>query len=446
MTVSVRFAPSPTGRLHVGSLGRALVNYLYARKHDGKFWLRLDDTDQARSKPEFVEDIEQTMAWMGLDFDHYVRESDRFERYDQVAAELRAMGRLYPAYETVDELALKRKAKLSQSLPPVYDRAALVLTEDDHRRYAAAGRKPHWRFKLEPKPVEWPDIVHGPMKFNALTMSDPVVIREDGTPLFIFTGVVDDADFGITHVIRGDDHIANTAVQIQIFEAIGAPVPVFAHLPLLTDPEGHKLSKRVGSLSVTELREQEIEAMALASLLAKLGTSDPIEPRANLLQLVDDFDLTRFNRAAVKFDMLELERLSAKVLHNLDYMEAQPRLTARGLSGLSEEFWLAVRGNLSKFSDIDTWWQVAEGPVVPVIDDPAFMAAALAELPEEPWDQTTWESWTKALKASAGKSGRELFMPLRQALTGQDHGPEMRVLLPLIGEDKVKIRLAGGTA
>jgi glutamyl-tRNA synthetase len=440
MTVAVRFAPSPTGRLHVGSLGRALINYLYARKHDGKFWLRLDDTDQARSRPEFVEDIEQTLAWCGLEWDHYVRESDRFDRYEQVAEELKAKGRLYPAYETVEELALKRKAKLSQSLPPVYERA----TPENIQRYEAEGRKPHWRFQLIEKPVEWPDIVHGPMKFNALTMSDPVVIREDGTPLFIFTGVVDDADFGITHVIRGDDHIANTAVQIQIFEAIDAPVPVFTHLPLLMDADGQKLSKRVGSLSVAELREQEIEAMALLSLLAKLGTSDPIEPRANLVQLIEEFDLTRFNRAAVRFDMVELERLSAKVLHMMEYVDAQPRLTARGLADLTEEFWLAVRGNLTKFSDIDTWWQVAEGPVTPVIADEAIMVAALAELPAEPWDETSWETWTKAVKASTGKTGRELFLPLRQALTGQDHGPEMRVLLPLIGSEKTKIRLAGG--
>ena len=442
MTVAVRFAPSPTGRLHVGSLGRALINYLYARKHDGQFWLRLDDTDQARSKPEFVEDIEQTMAWAGLEWNHYVRESDRFDRYDEVAAELRAAGRLYPAYETVEELALKRKAKLSQSLPPVYEPASSENTS----RYEAEGRKPHWRFKLNAEPVEWPDVIHGPMKFNAQTMSDPVVIREDGVPLYMFTSVVDDADFGMTHVIRGDDHIANTAIQIQIFAAMGAPIPVFAHLPMLTDPDGHKLSKRVGSLSVAELREQEVEAMALVSLLAKLGTSDPVEPRANLQQLVDEFDLTKFNRAAVKFDMAELERLSAKVVHSLDYMAAQPRLTARGLADLSEEFWLAVRGNLAKFSDIDLWWQVAEGPITPMISDEEFMQAALAALPPEPWTADTWGSWTSALKATTGKKGRDLYMPLRQALTGQEHGPEMHALLLLIGADKAHVRLAGGTA
>jgi glutamyl-tRNA synthetase len=445
MTVNLRIAPSPTGRLHIGNLRTALVNYLYARKHDGRFWLRLDDTDVERCKPEYAADIEHVLGWLGLTWDRFARQSDRLDRYAEAAEALKASGRLYPAYETPEELALKRKGRLAQGLPPTYDRAALNM-DDATRVRMETTRKAHWRFRLNPGIVEWPDVVHGMLRFDSSTMSDPVLIREDGSPLFILSGVVDDAEFNITHVIRGDDHITNTAVQIQIFEALGAAIPVFAHLPLLLDAEGGKLSKRLGSVSVSELIETGIEPMALANLLARLGTSDPVEPFTDILSLVEGFELTHFNRAAARLDIADLERLNAKVLHNTPFIDVQPRLTARGLADMDEAFWLAVRGNLQTFADIDTWWQVAEGPVTPIVEDAGFADLAAQHLPQEPFDDTTWSAWTNALKAASGRAGKALFMPLRQALTGSDHGPEMRVLLPLIGRDKAMARLAGEVA
>ena len=446
MTINVRFAPSPTGKLHVGSLRPALINYLYARRHGGKFWLRLDDTDVERSRAEFAADIEHSLAWVGITWDHFARQSDRMERYAEAAEQLKAAGRLYPAFETPEQLALKRKVQLGQGLPPIYDRGALRLSEEERERLEAGGRRPHWRFRLDPGSIEWPDIVHGKMRFEAAALSDPVLIREDGTPLFILSGVVDDVDFAITHVIRGDDHIANTAVQIQIFEAMGGAIPVFGHTPLLLGTDGAKLSKRVGSLSVDELRQAEIEPMALMILLSRLGTSEDVTPTLGLQDLIESFELGHFNRAAARFDRVELERLSTKVLHNMAFMEAQPRLTARGLVDLDEAFWLAVRGNLEKFSDIDTWWLVAEGPVSPVLDDRDFIAMAAAHLPPEPWGEATWGQWTAALKQQSGRAGKALFLPLRQALTGADHGPEMRVLLPLIGGTRAAARLRGERA
>ncbi len=446
MTISVRYAPSPTGRIHIGNLRPALINYLYAQKHGGLFWLRMDDTDTERSSPKHAAEIEHMLNWVGITWDRFARQSDRMAEYEAAAETLKASGRLYPAYETQDELALKRKSQLSRGLPPAYDRTALALSESDRRRLEDEGRRPHWRFRMEPGSIEWPDLVHGIMRFDASALGDPIVIREDGRPLFILSGVVDDVEFGITHILRGDDHIANTASQMQIFEALGAPIPVFAHTPLLVDADGGKLSKRLGALSLAEMREQGIEPMALASLLARLGTSDPVEPFTDMLSLVAGFDLSHFSHAAARFDIVELQRLSGKILHNTSFMEAQPRLTARGLASMDEAFWLAVRGNLTVFADIDQWWQVAEGPVTPVSDDPAILQAAAALLPEEPWDEATWNTWTTAVKAATGKKGRELFLPLRLALTGTEHGPEMRVLLPLIGREKVLARLRGDEA
>ena len=446
MTIKVRYAPSPTGRVHIGNLRPALINYLYARKHDGQFWLRLDDTDTERSKPEHAAEIEHMLNWVGLTWDRYARQSDRLAEYDEAADKLRASGRLYPAYETPEELALKRKTRLSQGLPPIYDRAALSLTPAEIARLEAEGRRPHWRFRMEPGIVEWPDLVHGLLRFDAATLGDPVLIREDGRTLYILSSVVDDAEFGMTHILRGDDHIANTPAQIQIFEALGAPIPVFAHAPLLVDADGSKLSKRLGALSLAEMRDAGIEPMALASLLARLGTSDPIEPFTDLMALVEAFDLSHFNQASARFDIEELRRLSAKILHDMPFIDAQPRLTARGLAEATEAFWLAMRGNLSVFADIDLWWQVVDGPVQPVIDDAAFMEVAARLLPESPWDESTWGTWTTALKGETGRNGKALFLPLRLAVTGVDHGPEMRVLLSLIGRDQVLARLNGEAA
>ena len=447
MTVAVRFAPSPTGLLHVGNVRLALVNWLFARKAGGSFLLRMDDTDEERSKPEYAEGIERDLTWLGLTWDRFARESDRYPRYDEVAEALKASGRLYPCYETPEELNLKRASLVSQGRPPIYDRAALRLTDDDRARLESEGRRPHWRFKLDHTPVDWTDLVRGPVHFEGSALSDPVLIREDGRPLYTLTSVVDDGDLAITHVIRGEDHVANTAVQIQIFQAIGAPVPTFAHLPLLTDAGGQGLSKRLGSLSVASLRAEEgIEPMALASLLAKLGTSDPIEARLTLDELVAEFDIAKVSRATPKFDPEELARLNARILHLLPFERVRGELAALGLTDADPAFWDAVRPNLARLADARDWWAVTHAPVTPVLDDAGFLAEAAELLPAEPWDLATWGAWTNAVKGKTGRKGKDLFLPLRRALTGRDHGPELKNLLPLIGRDRALKRLAGETA
>jgi glutamyl-tRNA synthetase len=448
MTVAVRFAPSPTGRLHVGNLRLALVNWLFARRHGGTFLLRMDDTDAERSEEVYAQGIEADLRWMGLDWDRYARQTDRLARYDAVANELRAAGRLYPCYETPEELSLKRAGLVSQGRPPIYDRAALRLTDEDKARLEGQGRKPHWRFKLEHEPVEWTDGVRGPQRFHGRDLTDPVLIREDGHPLYTLSSVVDDADLAITDIIRGEDHVTNTAVQIQIFQAVGAAVPRFAHLPLLTDAAGQGLSKRLGSLSIGSLRDDEgVEALALAGLLAKLGTSDPIEPRASLAELVAEFDIAKVSRSTARFDPEDLYRLNARVLHVLPFAAVRPRLEALGLTGVEEEaFWLTVRPNLSKLADAREWWEVTHAPVTPVIEDAEMLAAASDLLPAEPWDETTWGAWTAAVKDATGRKGKGLFHPLRLALTARDKGPELKNLLPLIGRTRALARLAGRTA
>ncbi len=447
MTISVRFAPSPTGRLHVGNIRLALVNWLFARKAGGSFLLRLDDTDDERSTPEFAEAIEADLSWLGLGWDRRARQSDRLQRYSEAAESLKAAGRLYPCYETADELGLKRKSLLARSLPPLYDRAALRLTAEDRARHEAEGRRPHWRFKLDHAPVAWTDLVRGPAHFEGAALSDPVLIREDGRPLYTLSSVVDDIDFAISHVIRGEDHVANTAVQIQLWQALGGTVPGFAHLPLLTDAGGQGLSKRLGSLSVSALRDEEgLEPMALLSLLARLGTADAIEPVRSLEALIAGFDMTRVSRATPKFDAEELKRLNARLLHEMPFAEAAPRMEALGFAGANERFWRTVRPNLGRFAEVAEWWQITHAPVTPAAPDPGFIAAAAALLPPEPWSEATWGVWVERIKAETGVKGKALFLPLRLALTGREHGPELKNLLPLIGRNRALARLSGTVA
>ncbi len=445
MTVTVRFAPSPTGRLHVGNARVALINWLYAKRHGGYFLLRIDDTDAERSRAEFEESIRQDLRWLGLSWDRKVKQSQRFDRYEAAADRLRADGRLYPCYETPDELEYKRKRQLARGEPPVYDRAALRLNAVDRRKLEAEGRQPHWRFKLKDGEVRWDDLVRGPCHYHSSHLSDPVLIRADGTPLYTLPSVVDDAELGITHVIRGEDHVTNTAAQIQLFRALGAEPPAFAHLPLLTDAAGQGLSKRLGSLSLGELRADGIDGMAVNSLLAKLGTSDPIRPRSNLDQLIDEFDIRKFSRATPKFDAAELAHLNARLLHEMPFAEAELRLKQIGLEA-DEAFWNAVRANLAEISQAREWWHICREPVVPVIEDAAFAGQAAELLPPEPWAADTWKAWTAAVQAASGRKGRDLFHPLRLALTGRENGPELKTLLPLIGRARALARLRGETA
>lgn len=440
--VKARFAPSPTGYLHAGNVRTAIVTWLYARHHGGHFLLRIDDTDRERSKPEFEEDIESSLMWLGLTWDEKARQRDRDDRYREVIKKLQAGERLYPCYETADELALKRKSQLSRGLPPIYDRGALKLSDEQKKKYEAEGRKPHWRFKLDHAAIEWDDIVRGPVSFNGADLSDPVLIREDGSPLYHLCSVIDDIDYDITHVVRGEDHVSNTAMHIQMFKAIGRTPPNFAHLPMISDSDGGKLSKRLGSLSVREMRDNErLEPMAIVSLLARLGSADPIEPFTKMQPLINSFDMSKFSKGAPKFDMEELLRLNARIIHETPFEDVNVRLARMGMPDLDENFWLAVRPNLSRLDDIQEWWRVANGPVEPVVDDTDFASAAAKVMPPAPWTENTWKEWTEAVKAATGRKGKELFMPLRKALTGMDHGPELAVLLPLIGPEKALGRL-----
>jgi len=444
MTVKVRFAPSPTGRLHVGNIRAAVTNWLFAREAGGRFVLRIDDTDLARSTAEYEQGIEADLTWLGLAWDEKHNQSQRFDRYQAAADRLKASGRLYAAYETAEELERRRRVQLSRGLPPVYDRAALDLTDAERAALEAEGRRPHWRFKLEGKRVRWDDAIRGPNEVDTASLSDPVLIREDGAFLYTLPSVVDDVEMGITDVIRGEDHVTNTGVQIELFEALGAAPPAFAHFSLLVGAEGEALSKRLGSLSISQLRDEGFEPLAVTSHIAKLGSSDPIEAAASLEALAEGFDIRKYGRAPARYDQADLARLNAAVLHAMGYAEAKPRLAALD-ADLGEGFWLAIRPNLSKFAEAADWAKVVRGPVVPVVQDAGFLSTAAASLPPA-LDAESWKAWTDAVKAATGAKGRALFLPLRQALTGLDHGPDMAALLPLIGRERVLQRLAGQTA
>ena len=439
MTI-VRFAPSPTGRIHIGNARTAILNWLFAKKSGGQFVLRYDDTDVARSTAEFAAGIAIDLDWLGIRPDRLEWQSKRFAHYDEIANRLRAAGRLYPCYETADELDRRRKRQLARGLPPVYDRAALKLSDAERKALEAEGRRPHWRFKLDGRVVEWTDTIRGAQHIDTTGLSDPVLVREDGSYLYTLPSVIDDIDFGISHVIRGEDHVVNTAVQIEITQALGGAVPIYAHHSLLTGADGKGLSKRLGSLSIASMRESGLEAMAVVSHAALLGTSASIHPCKDYSGLVEGFDLAKLSRAPARFDETELRHLNARLLHITDWAAVKNRL---GFG--SEVFWLAVRGNLEVLADAASWRAVVDGAIQPAIaaDDRDFIAAAIAALPPAPWDATTWKTWTEALKAVTGRKGKALFLPLRLALTGVDHGPELAALLPLIGRDKALVRLAG---
>ncbi len=441
MTI-VRYAPSPTGRLHLGNARPALINYLYAKASAGKYILRLDDTDTARSTEEFARGIDTDLAWLGITPDLRVRQSDRTALYDAARDKLIAAGRLYPAYETEDELDTKRARARLLGRPPVYDRAALNLTPEQQAKYEAEGRKPHWRFKLDGRPVEFNDLIKGPQTVNTASMSDPVLIRADGSYLYTLPSVVDDIDLAITHVIRGEDHVSNTGTQIEIFEALGGNVPAFAHHNLLTGAEGEGLSKRIGSLSLAELREAGFEPMAVAMAAVLTGTSLPLEPYPDLGALGEVFTLDAVSHGSARFDPAELASLNARILHQMPFEAARPRLVPLGLG--SEPLWLALRGNLSVFRDIADLATLVSGPVTPIVadEDREFVAQARELLPAEPWDETTWSKWTESLKAATGRKGRALFHPLRLALTGREQGPELKSLLPLVGRTACLARLS----
>jgi glutamyl-tRNA synthetase len=438
--VKVRFAPSPTGWLHVGNARVALANWLEARKRGGTFILRLDDTDVGRSRPEFAQGIEEDLRWLGLDWDESFRQSDRLDRYAAAAEALKAKGLLYPCLETEEELAFKREQRRKQGRAPIYDRAALKMTAEQLTRAIENGKQPHWRFKLSGRSVAWQDGVLGDRQVKLPSLSDPVLIRADGSFLYTFTSVVDDLETGITHIIRGEDHVTNTGIQIDILEGLsGRPNRIhFAHLPLLTDAEGGQLSKRLGSVSLRQFRRDGIEAAALTGYLAALGTSrDPVA--ATPAELVADWDITRVSHSPARFDTKQLLALNRRHLHALPFEAVRESLP----EGADEAFWLAIRGNLDLLAEARDWLEVTRGAVtVPSQPEEApLLQAALDNLPAEPWDLATWPAWTGAVSAATGRKGKGLFLPLRRALTGEEHGPDLRTFLPLIGRDRAAERL-----
>ncbi len=442
MTPTVRFAPSPTGKLHVGNVRAALWNWLLARRDGGRFILRIDDTDQERSTKEYEDAIKEDLRWLGLEWDETVNQSSRFERYEAVRTRLIEAGLLYPCYETAEELDRKRKLQRARGLPPVYDRAALKLTDADRKSLEEGGRRAHWRFKLSHEPVAWADLIRGETSVDTASVSDPVLIREDGMYLYTLPSCVDDIDLGITHVMRGEDHVTNTGVQIEIFRALGGEAPNFAHHSLLVGKDGEGLSKRFGSLSIESMREAGLEPAAITSLLAKLGTADPVVPVAELSALAGSFDFDRVGRAPARFDMAELEALNGKLLHDTDYGAVAGRLSALGAD---EPLWLAVRGNIERVSDVEQWVSVVNGEIDPVIEDKPFTDEAASLVPDS-LDGESWSALANALKEKTGAKGKKLFMPLRLALTGEPRGPEMAALFPMIGAEKARARLRGERA
>lgn len=444
MTVTLRFAPSPTGNLHVGNIRVAILNWFFVKQKQGKLILRLDDTDKERSKIEYVESIKRDLQWLGLQWDQTFSQSERFERYDYIIEKLKKEGHLYPCYETPQELDLKRKLQLSQGKPPIYDREALNLTEAQKEKYAAENRKPHWRFKLKEGKVHWHDLVRGMVEIEPTKMSDPVLVREDGVPLFTLTSVIDDTDTNISHIFRGEDHVANTAIQIQIFESIGAEKPEFAHFPLILDKDGHGLSKRMKSLSINDLREKSIEPSVINAFLLHLGSSEHIDAQTSTDKLIQEFNLDKFGRAAPKFDESELFKLNAKFLHQLSYEEVKNKIDKLDLKDetIANKFWHCIRENIDTMDDVKIWKSICFGDEIGQAielneDDQRYRDTALKLLPSEPWDENTWGQWTSELKQETGRKGKNLFMPLRRMMTGFDHGPELKFLLPLLGRERL---------
>jgi glutamyl-tRNA synthetase len=439
--IKFRFAPSPTGKIHIGNVRTAIITYIAARAMGGEFMLRIDDTDTERSKDEYTEALKRDLQWLGLNWDDYAHQRGRMDRYDDLIQKLKDDGRLYPCYETPEQLELKRKSLLNRGLPPIYDRSALDLTDEDKAKFESEGRSPHWRFKLNHEPIVWDDLVRGEVRFHGGDMSDPVLIRENGQPLYHLCSVIDDIDFNITHITRGEDHVSNTATHIQMFEALDAKASIMAHLPLISDADGGKLSKRIGSLSIEDLRENDgIEPMAIISLLARLGTSDPIEAYQDMTPLIENFSFSKFGRGTPKMDVREIERLNARIVRDMPYAYVKDR---EALDGIDEKFWNNVRANLSKVDDVRDWLHITQDKIDIRIDedDKDYIKLALNLLPDGEIDETTWVGWTGTLKEQSGRKGKQLFMPLRQALTGMSHGPEMDKMIALLGRERIVRRL-----
>lgn len=447
--IRTRFAPSPTGLLHVGNIRTALINWLFARKHKGEFLLRIDDTDTTRSNPIYTEGIKQDLSWLGMDWDLYCHQKDRMAKYEEIKKFLINKGLLYACYETPEELAIKRKIQLSQSKPPIYDRASLKFTREKIEQYKQEGRRPHFRFKLSDKPIEWNDLVRGTVKYESISMSDPILIREDGSWTYMLCSVIDDIDFKISHIIRGEDHVSNTAIHIQLFESLEANPPLFAHLPRITS-KASELSKRKGGFDIKSLREVlEIEAMTINNYLAKIGTSEPPSSYISLVPLINEFDIKKFHKSPTNYEQSDLIKLNHKLLSELSFQQVQPRIKDLNIGGeITPTFWATVKYNIERLSDIKLWYNICCQTLTPEIEekDKEFLEESAKLLPEGEWDNNTWDIWVNTLKNKTNRKGKELFMPIRKALSSLSHGPELKFLLPLIGKTKATKRLNGETA
>jgi glutamyl-tRNA synthetase len=439
--VKVRFAPSPTGYLHIGNFRTALVNFLFARKEKGHFMLRIDDTDHERSTLEFEKAIIEDLSWMNLNWDSLEKQSTRLKRYDEVLETLLDKKRAYACYETADELSLKRKVQLSSGKPPVYDRSSLRLSDSEIADLKSKGKKPHYRFLLDHSEVTWNDLVKGQGKYHMSSLSDPVILREDGRVIYTLASVVDDIDFKITHILRGEDHMTNSAAQIQLFEALGSIAPNLGHLSLLTDISGAGLSKRLGSFSLKDLRNEGIHPMAISSLLSKVGTSDPVEIKKEIETIILYFDINKFGKSKSKFDKNELSILNSKIYQLIDFEEINEDLNKMNIS-ITKEFWNLIRGNIALLKNVKDWWDICFGTIDTIIENQDFLDLALEVLPIDQFNETTWSTWTKTISQETGKKGKELYMPLRLCLTGQNKGPEMADLILMMGRDKVIKRLS----
>ena len=439
--VKVRFAPSPTGFLHIGNFRTALVNFLFARKEKGHFMLRIDDTDHERSSLEFEKAIIEDLSWMNFKWDSLEKQSNRLKRYDEALETLLDKKRAYACYETAEELSLKRKAQLSSGKPPVYDRSSLRLSDSDVADLKAKGNKPHYRFLLDHSEVIWNDLIKGGSKYHMSSLSDPVILREDGRVIYTLASVVDDIDFDITHILRGEDHMTNSAAQIQLFEALGSAAPNLGHLSLLTDISGAGLSKRLGSLSLKDLRNEGIHPMAISSLLSKVGTSDPVEIKKEIETIILYFDINKFGKSKSKFDKNELSLLNSKIYQLIDFEEINEDLKKMNIS-ITKEFWNLIRGNIALLKNVKDWWDICFGIIDSIIENQDFLDSALEALPKDQFNEKTWSTWTQKLSQKTGKKGKELYMPLRLCLTGQNKGPEMADLILMMGRDKVIKRLS----
>ena len=440
MTVITRFAPSPTGLLHLGNIRTALINWLYARTHNGKFILRIDDTDQERSKDEYISKIKYDLEWLGIDYDDTFNQSSRFERYREQFEKLKADRRIYPCYETPEELERKRKLQMASGGKQVYDRSSLSLTDEEKRAYEDDGRKPHWRFLLQTERLKWNDLLKGELDIDLTSLSDPVLFREDGVPLYTFSSAVDDIDYNITNVIRGDDHTSNTAVQIEIINAIDKNRITFAHHALLKASSGDKLSKRDNVISIDSFRKSNLEPLAILSLLATIGTSQSIELKDSLNQIISEFKLETISTSPGRIEIDVLNALNKKQVQKLNFDEVSERLKNIN-EKIDEKFWNTIRSNLETVEGVKQWSDIVFDSKSIEAEDKEYIKSAMELIPDDPWDENTWELWTSAIKEKTGRKGKELFLPLREAFTGMSHGPEMKLLIQLIGREKILERV-----